>query len=606
MVDGPEVPDLEVDIPFPGGLKVTADQPYHVLVVADFAGSDAGSVSGPLAEGVVPVTADTFDDVMAAAAPRVTYNTTDPLTSANAMVEVDLRFDSLRAFDPGNIVPQIPAAKALTGVRSAIVNRLHGKTAASDLASAISLAARDSALSWLADSVKWTPAEPVADRGVVQNLLGPIPPADAAAAHGSAPPPRSPIGAAVAAAVKDGSGLPSEETAALRRTLAEIDRRLTSWLTAVLHGPQVQSLESAWRALAYLVTNTDFRKRIRLSLLHAPAAALSDRLISLLIDPVFDEGADAPDLIVVDRQFGNSAADLELLDELAQHGASLPAVVITGVSSGFFGVKNAWQMATLPPVPSLFDQYQFAKWRSLRDKPFARSLAVVFGRFLLRNSYAHDGAGAFEFAYKEPCISDKDFVWAGGALGAAVTAVKSFARNGWPTGVSGYVHGRLEGLKIAEGGKKGDKKFGPTDTNLPEAKIEELGAVGVNALVGLPDRDDALFWNGMTAAKAPRADVQAVLEVSLPYQLFATRISALLFALKPHLSGMSPEKLVPFVTTHVRDWVPFEGQPGPEQLSVQVRPAENAPNAFDLAVTVTPPQAVVPGGLPVAIGYRLT
>jgi hypothetical protein len=171
--------------------------------------------------------------------------------------------------------------------------------------------------------------------------------------------------------------------------------------------------------------------------------------------------------------------------------------------------------------------------------------------------------------------------------------------------MSGYVHGRIEGFATAEGGKKGDKKFGPTDTALPEAKIEELGGVGVNATVGLRDRDDALVWNGMTAAKAPRSDMQAVLEVSLPYQLFAGRLSALLLALKPSLSHTSAERVVAIVTQHVRDWMPFEGEPTPEQLSVQTRPSEDNPAILELAVTVTPPKTVVPGDMPVVVGYRI-
>jgi len=93
--------------------------------------------------------------------------------------------------------------------------------------------------------------------------------------------------------------------------------------------------------------------------------------------------------------------------------------------------------------------------------------------------------------------------------------------------------------------------------------------------------------------------------VSLPYQLFACRISGLLFALKPHLPGLSVEKVPAFVTQHVRDWVAFEGEPEADQLSVQTRPTEENPALFEMAVTVTPPASILPGGVPVVMGYRL-
>jgi predicted component of type VI protein secretion system len=349
----------------------------------------------------------------------------------------------------------------------------------------------------------------------------------------------------------------------------------------------------------------EFRKGLRLLVLHAAPGELLETFRTRLIDPVFDEGADAPDLIVVDTQFGNTAPDLEALDELAQHGASLPAVVLAGVGASFFGIKHAWQMATLPPIVSMFDQWQFAKWKALRDQPYARSLGVLFGRCLLRTPYERGDAGDLEFSYREEAITDKDFLWGTGALAGAVTVARSVADTGWPTAMAGYVHGRIEGFKTARGGKKGDKKFGPTDTDLPQPKIEELAVAGVNAAVGIRDHDDALVWNGLTAARPQRMDPDALLEVSLPYQLFATRMSMLLFELKPHLSGMSPEKMKGFVATHVHDWLQLEGKVEAEKMSVQTRPSEQEPGAIELAVTVTPPQSVLPGAIPVVLGYRV-
>ena len=88
MADEPQPPDLEVSIPSPSGLKVTTEQPYRILLVSTFTGSEGGSVSGPLQDGVVEVTADTFEDVVATACPSVNFTTTDPLAAGNVMVEV--------------------------------------------------------------------------------------------------------------------------------------------------------------------------------------------------------------------------------------------------------------------------------------------------------------------------------------------------------------------------------------------------------------------------------------------------------------------------------------------------------------------------------------
>lgn len=603
MTEEPLPPDVEVDFPLPDGLRVTRERPYRVLLVSDLTGSEHGTLSGPLNDRVIEVNADNFDAILAEARPAVRFKTTDPLATGSVMVEVALQFDSLKAFQPAAVLAQLAATKGLWDARERVVARLRGKTTFEQLNTAVQkVVAADPSLAWLTAALHWTPATTPASEEAVDELLGQLD-LGGDAAESAGPPPKSPIGKIVSAAAAGGSvQIPAEEASALRRTLGQIDQRLTAWLDAVLHAPPVQQLEAAWRSLAFLVTHFDFRKGLRLSVLHAPRAALTDRLTSCVIDPVFDDGAEAPDLLIVDALFGNTARDLEVLDELAQHAASLPVVVLTGVGAEFFGVKHAWQVPTLPAVRSVFDQWQFAKWKTLRGQPYARSLGVVFGRGLLRAPHGHETKGDIDFNYREACVADKDCVWATGAVAAACTVARSVAETGWPTGLVG----RLEGFTSATGGKKGDKTFGPTDTTMTIDKGQELAAVGINALLSARHDTEALVCNGFSAARPARAEGHALLEVSLPYQLFASRLSSLLLDLKPHLAGMTHEKLVAFTLAHVRDWLTVADVPPEEQqVAVQARPLEDDPATLQLAVTVTPPARVLPGGVPVVLGYKI-
>ncbi len=47
---------------------------------------------------------------------------------------------------------------------------------------------------------------------------------------------------------------------AVDKMIAEIDEQLTKQVNAVLHHPDVQKLESAWRGLKYLVDNVEFSR----------------------------------------------------------------------------------------------------------------------------------------------------------------------------------------------------------------------------------------------------------------------------------------------------------------------------------------------------------
>jgi len=599
MTEEPLPPDLDVNVPLPDGLKVTTERPYRILLVADMGGTEAGSVSGPLDESVVSTNADGFDALMASARPTVRFKLADPLLPGSVLTEVELTFDTLKAFQPKALAQQLPATRAFLEAREALVGRLRGKLTAAQLAGRVEQLATQPALAWLPEAIRWTPsAAPPPPEDVVDELLGSLD----LGTRTPAPPRKTPIGAVVAAAAGGGTTLPAEESLALRRGLAEIDRRVSVWLTTVLHAPAVQRLEAAWRGLAFLITQMDFRKHLQLSVLHAPRAALTERLVRLLIDPVFDAGAEAPDLIVVDAQFTNSARDLETLDELAQHAGSLPAVLLSGVSAEFLGVKNAWQVPTLPSIVSLFDQWQYAKWKTLRGQPHARHLGLVFGRCLLRAPWTPADGDELDFRYREECLAESDFVWTSGAIAAACTIARSVAETGWPTGMVG----RLGGFAIGLGGKKGDKQYGPADTQLLLDKAQELAVGGLNAVIGVRDQADVVVCNGFTAARPARGDTAALLEVSLPYRLFAGRLSSLLLDLKPYLVGMPQEKLVAFVLAHVRDWMTMEDVPPDEQqISVQARPAEDAPQVLELAVTVTPPPRLLPGGIPVVMGYRV-
>src|SRR5260370_30177944 len=50
--------------------------------------------------------------------------------------------------------------------------------------------------------------------------------------------------------------------------IAEIDTRLSAQVNEILHHPEFQKLESAWRSLKFLVDRTDFRENIRIEILN--------------------------------------------------------------------------------------------------------------------------------------------------------------------------------------------------------------------------------------------------------------------------------------------------------------------------------------------------
>jgi type VI secretion system protein ImpC len=557
------------------------------------------------------LTPHTFDDVLKRVSPAVGLSIRESAGGKAHQHDLELVFDSIRSFDPPTLVQQIPTARSLAQARRMIVDRLHGRGNGQDLIRSVSSAlSEDPGLPEIIECLKRRSLKTPPHRAVAESILSQLDLGDegeppTTGPSGATPGPSSPVSSLIAAAGGAGTTIPPEEAAALREAIQTIDRRISCLVTAALHAPEVRAIESAWRALHWVVSGIDFRSPIKLSVLHASKAAVVERLASKVIDPVFDGDQDAPNVIALDMSFENNATDVGILDEIAQHAASLPAVVLVGALPGLFGVKFSWQVATLPPLVNLFDQWQFAKWRTLRAQPYAQSLGVVFGQCLLRQPHAPSEVGGIEFKYQEPVSLESDLPWCSGALAAAGLIARSVTQTGWPCAIAGRANGRVERLPRVERPGKAGQWIGPTDVALPEPRIEELGMAGLNALACVADREEAIFWNGLTVAKPRKANSQSILEVSLPYQLFAGRLSSLLWALKPTLAGKPASELPEFVRTHVTDWIQGPADLAPEAVKVAVTPDPQRPGNHQLSVTVTPPASILPGGIPITLGIKI-
>ena len=66
--------------------------------------------------------------------------------------------------------------------------------------------------------------------------------------------------------------------------IADLDRRLSAQVDEILHHPDFQKFESAWRGLKFLVDRTDFKENIRVELFNASK------------EDLLDDFKDAPDI----------------------------------------------------------------------------------------------------------------------------------------------------------------------------------------------------------------------------------------------------------------------------------------------------------------------
>ncbi len=100
------------------GAQIERELPFVVGVMGDFSG-DPSQPLRPMADRkFTSVDRDNFNDVMARMAPGLNIKVDNKLADDGSEMAVNLKFNSIEDFDPGRIVEQVPALKAMMDTRN--------------------------------------------------------------------------------------------------------------------------------------------------------------------------------------------------------------------------------------------------------------------------------------------------------------------------------------------------------------------------------------------------------------------------------------------------------------------------------------------------------
>ena len=601
-IEDPKSDDVQAEVSAGGATpEMAVKVSYPIVFVGDLGAGE--KLAAPR-----PVDKDDFAGLMQAAEPTLKLALPNPLGGGPEW-EFQLAFDSIKAFEPAGLLKQCPNAGWRVGVREKIVQRRAGQIGASDFENAIRTAASaDPTLAWLgqADAAPGVPAAPAA-------MIG-KPHSDSVLDMVDEPSDSARVTADVErlarqAAADSAAAISGAEAAKLDKLLARLDGELGKIVEALLKHPAVRKLETAWRGLKFIIDRIEFRDtRVKLYVLDAPRDQAVARTVEQVISPAFDGEFPTPGLIVLDYGFLNTPADLALLDEIAQHAAGLPAPVTFSIEPDFFEIKGWRLLKNLPNLGGMTDNWQYAKWRSLRDQPYAKSLAPAIGRFILRAPYAAKPRAPL-YSHNETVEKIGDVLWAGGHLALAICAARSFAKHGWPTRMFGAEAGKIEDLPVVNNPNDPQSPWGPGDLQLPDRRLDEPPEFGLNVLMSVKNQDYCILLGGVSAARpvqtAETSKNQAVLEISLPYQQFSNITSAYLSELLPSLRGLAAEKIQEKLLFGLANLMGLREASEMEAVQVGVgRHPEDATRTL-VQVRLNPPGRIVPGGLHIEFGFAV-
>jgi type VI secretion system protein ImpC len=331
---------------------------------------------------------------------------------------------------------------------------------------------------------------------------------------------------------------------AIEAIIAEIDRKLSEQINAIIHHADFQQLESAWRGLHYLVNNTEVDEMLKIKFLpiskrdlhrtlrrHKGIGWDQSPIFKKIYEAEYDQLGGVPyGCIVGDYHFDHSPPDVELLTEMSKIAAASHCPFIAGAAPTTMQMETWQELSNPRDLTKIFENTEYVAWRSLRNSEDSRYLGLAMPRFLARLPYGVRTNPIDEFDFEESTdgANHSAYCWANSAYAMAVNINRSFKYYGWCTSIRGVESGgAVEGLPTHtfpsdDGGV--DMKC-PTEIAISDRREAELAKNGFMPLIHRKNTDIAAFIGAQSLQKPaeyydPDATANANLAARLPY-LFA-------------------------------------------------------------------------------------
>lgn len=379
----------------------------RLLVIADL----GGARTVPLAErSALAVDVDSFSQIFARLLPSVSIDV-DGMALA-------IGFESIDDFHPDRLFARLPVFDALRRLRAELANPAQFRRAAA-------------ALGLSASAAQKVPPAAAADAAAdIERLLGHRP-TRAAGVEPATQMLERWLHDLVAPHV-----LP--DTAGEQRALIEAaDGAIAALMRRVLRHRHLQTLEAAWLGIDRLVRGLELGEGLELALLDAGAdeieadvtANRADLAGSALHRHLYGAAQAAPDaggwtLWVLDRDFGPTPAEVQLLAALGAIAARAGAPLIAGAKPQTAGCASRLQLGD-PCLWKPAEAPELTHLAALRAAPMAHWIGLVLPRVLMRLPYGgSSGKRIASFDFEElPVPPEHDaYLWGCGALAAALLA----------------------------------------------------------------------------------------------------------------------------------------------------------------------------------------
>jgi type VI secretion system protein ImpC len=249
--------------------------------------------------------------------------------------------------------------------------------------------------------------------------------------------------------------------ATINARIADIDKVLSAQLNVIMHAPEFQKLEGAWRGLHYLIQQSETSTMLKIRVLNVTKDELRKDLEkavefdqSSLFKKVYEEeygtfGGAPYSALIGDYEFGRNPTDISLLEKISNVAAAAHAPFLTAADPGLLGLETFTDLPNPRDLAKKFETPDYAKWKSFRESEDSRYIGLALPHILMRLPYGQDTVPVETFNFKEDVdgTDHSKYLWGNAAYAFGARLTDAFAKYGWTAAIRGVEGGgRVDGL----------------------------------------------------------------------------------------------------------------------------------------------------------------
>jgi type VI secretion system protein ImpC len=379
-------------------------------------------------------------------------------------------------------------------------------------------------------------------------------------------------------------------SATLDARVAELDSLISQQLSAVMHAKEFQKLESTWRGLHYLCSQTSTGPMLKIKLLNADKKELVrdfktaiDFDQSALFKKVYEEefgtfGGAPFGTLIGDFDINRQPEDMYFVEQMSHVAAASHAPFISAASPELLGLESFADLSKPRDLAKVFDTVEYAKWKSFRDSEDARYVGLTMPHYLGRLPYnPKDGTSVEGFNFVEDVdgTDHSKYLWCNAAWAFGARLTSAFENFGWCAAIRGVEGGGLVEDLPTHTFKTDDGEIAlkcPTEIAITDRREKELSDLGFIPLVHCKNTDYAAFFGAQSAQKAKKyntdsANANASLSSQLQYIFAVSRVAHYMKSMMRDKIGSfaSAQNVENFLNRWVAQYVLLDDNAGQEQ-----------------------------------------